>query len=195
MIINIFALSTYLHYITSPLKLSNAKGVSLNKSLPSVPHLHPRASPPNDRIICAVWYGMPVLRGTGCAKWCVTEEEWPHKTYPTYCSGSAFIIPNNVTHRLYHAYFHAPFLWVDDAYITGVLSQEAGVGHRPIHSLYELNHYLIEKNLVKGNRIFCHHPGQASARAKWWRIIASKEGQPWNFTDTQQVITTQSQIQ
>ncbi|KAK4326218.1 hypothetical protein Pmani_003252 [Petrolisthes manimaculis] len=171
MIINIFALSSYLQYITTPM-------------MSSVSHQHSVTPLPNNRIMCAVWYGMPVLRGTGCAKWCVTEEEWPHKTFPTYCSGSAFVFPNNVTRRLYHAYFHAPFLWVDDAYITGVLSREAGIGHHPIHSLYELNHQLIEQNLVKGNRIFCHHPGSANVRAKWWSFIASKEGQPWNFTNS-----------
>ncbi|XP_047490635.1 beta-1,3-galactosyltransferase 1-like [Penaeus chinensis] len=131
---------------------------------------------PPKMIMCAVWWGMPVLRGTGCAKWCVTEEEWPEKSYPTYCSGSAFVIPTHLAPKLYHAYFHAPFLWVDDAYISGVLPKQAGIKHRPIHSLYELNHFLMAKNVIHGNRLFCHHPGKAFSRATWWPLIAAKEG-------------------
>ncbi|XP_066949158.1 beta-1,3-galactosyltransferase 5-like [Macrobrachium rosenbergii] len=154
MIINIFALVDYLKAYTEAEAKQN-----------SVP----------DKIVCAVWWGMPVLRGKGCAKWCVTEEEWKENTYPAYCSGSAFVIPTHRAPDLYHAYYHAPFLWVDDAYISGVLAKQAGVQHKPVHSLYELNHFLIEKNMVQGNRIFCHHPGVASMREKWWPKIVSKE--------------------
>lgn len=154
MIINVFGLVAYLAAYTKQEAASNR-----------VP----------EKIMCAVWWGMPVLRGTGCAKWCVTEEEWKEKTYPPYCSGSAFVVPTRVAPDLYHAYYHAPFLWVDDAYISGVLAKEAGVRHKPLHSLYELNHFLIERNLIRGNRIFCHHPGKAALRSKWWPKIAEKE--------------------
>ena len=73
--------------------------------------------------MCAVWRGMPALRGKGpeCAKWCVSKEEWPDDDFPTYCSGSAFVIPVRVVPSLYQAFFTARFLWVDDAYISGVL--------------------------------------------------------------------------
>ncbi|KAK7072114.1 hypothetical protein SK128_014352 [Halocaridina rubra] len=155
MIINVFGLTAYLDFYS--------KQEAISKQEPN-------------KIMCAVWWGMPVLRGKGCAKWCVTDEEWPEKTYPAYCSGSAFVIPTREAPKLYHAYFHARFLWVDDAYISGVLAKEAGVKHKPLHSLYELNHFLIEKNLVRGNRLFCHHPGNAAARSKWWPKIVAKEG-------------------
>ncbi|XP_064091838.1 beta-1,3-galactosyltransferase 5-like [Macrobrachium nipponense] len=154
MIINVFALVDYLKAYTEEEAKKN-----------SVP----------DKIMCAVWWGMPVLRGKGCAKWCVSMDEWREGTYPPYCSGSAFVIPTHRAPDLYHAYYHAPFLWVDDAYISGVLAKQAGVQHKPLHSLYELNHFLIEKNLVHGNRIFCHHPGAASMREKWWPKIVLKE--------------------
>ncbi|XP_042873870.1 beta-1,3-galactosyltransferase 5-like [Penaeus japonicus] len=156
MIINVFGLVDYLSLYTKWLT-SHGEG-------------------PPSKIMCAVWWGMPVLRGTGCAKWCVTEEEWPEKSYPTYCSGSAFVIPTRVAPKLYHSYFHAPFLWVDDAYISGVLPRQAGIKHQPIHSLYELNHFLMAKNVIHGNRIFCHHPGKSLPRAAWWPLIAAKEG-------------------
>ncbi|XP_071538846.1 beta-1,3-galactosyltransferase 4-like [Panulirus ornatus] len=157
MVINVFGLVSYLGHYSRWTALAG-------KGLPS-------------KILCAVWWGMPVLRGEGCAKWCVSMDEWAEATYPTYCSGSAFVIPTHLAPRLYQAYFDAPFLWVDDAYISGVLAKEAGIKHQHIHALYELNHHLIEENLVRGNRLFCHHPGSAAPRATWWPLIAAKEGQ------------------
>ncbi|CAL4068846.1 unnamed protein product [Meganyctiphanes norvegica] len=155
MVINTFALQEYLAYHTK----GELKG---GNSFP-------------DKIICAVWWGMTVLRGTGCAKWCVSEEEWPENSFPTYCSGSAFVIPTHLVPRLYDAYFTAPFLWVDDAYISGVLPREAGIKHRPVHSLYEMNYHLIQRNMIHGNRLFCHHPGRAASRGQWWSLILAKE--------------------
>ena len=177
MIINTISLSSYLHYIEKyynnqelnrPKEKIIMKQTSKNKSIPME----------LNKIICYVWYGMPVLRGspsTGCAKWCVSEEDWPEKEYPTYCSGSAFLIPTHIAPRLYESYFKSRFLWVDDAYISGVLAKTAGVTHRPIHSLYELNHFLIDKNLIKGNKIFCHYPGSVKDRSRWWPLISKKE--------------------
>ena len=52
------------------------------------------------------------------------------------------------------------------------------MGHESIQSLYELNHELTERNLVQGNRLFCHHPGLAETRARWWPLLAAKEGHP-----------------
>ena len=177
MIINTLALSPYLHKLEKHFSKE-----LLNKGFKNVINREEKINNSQnllgfDKILCAVWYGMPVLRGEpkDCAKWCVSHEQWPYNQYPIYCSGSAFLIPTHLAPRLYTSYFKSRFLWVDDAYISGVLAKTAGVTHRPIHSLYELNHFLIEKNLIRGNRLFCHHPGKAAERKKWWPLIAEKE--------------------
>ncbi|KAK8753511.1 hypothetical protein OTU49_000015 [Cherax quadricarinatus] len=154
-VINVFSLVAFLKYYA-------AWETSANGAPPS-------------KLLCAVWWGMPVLRGTGCAKWCVSMDEFPNSTFPTYCSGCAFVIPTYLAPRLYNAFFRVRFLWVDDAFISGVMAKAAGISHQPLHSLYELNHHLIEKNMIYGNRLFCHHPGAAGARAKWWPRIVLKE--------------------
>nr|XP_053655630.1 LOW QUALITY PROTEIN: beta-1,3-galactosyltransferase 2-like [Cherax quadricarinatus] len=154
-VINVFSLVAFLKYYA-------AWETSANGAPPS-------------KLLCAVWWGMPVLRGTGCSKWCVSMDEFPNSTFPTYCSGCAFVIPTYLAPRLYNAFFRVRFLWVDDAFISGVMAKAAGISHQPLHSLYELNHHLIEKNMIYGNRLFCHHPGAAGARAKWWPRIVLKE--------------------
>lgn len=65
---------------------------------------------------------MPIIRQPS-SKWFVSE--WFYKgrdTYPhTYCSGFVVFISTDLIPALYQAVFTAPFFWVDDFYLFGLL--------------------------------------------------------------------------
>ena len=88
-------------------------------------------------ILCAVWYGMTVLR---VGKWSVSMEQYNDTSFPTYCSGCAFTFSMDVARAIHRISYYVPFLWVDDAYITGILPRRIGnVTYRSLGSTYELN--------------------------------------------------------
>lgn len=68
-------------------------------------------------------YG-PALRS---GRWNVSYEQYPAKDYPLYCSGGAWFLQTQYLPRLLNASKVVPFLWVDDAYLTGLLAAEAGI--------------------------------------------------------------------
>lgn len=89
------------------------------------------------RIHCLAWKRTPVVRNRK-SKWFVTRQEYPARTYPTYCGGLGFILPVRTLPMLFNASRQATFLWIDDVYSTGILAKVAGVGHVQLRQYYDL---------------------------------------------------------
>lgn len=126
-------------------------------------------------IQCLVWEGMTVLRDKK-SKWYVDQREYGNRTYPPYCSGNAFLMTWSTAHALLHASTTTPFLWVDDAYLTGVLAKAAKVNFVKRNSLYELNGNKFVESLIKGEKVFLHHPQHDPATTReMWNVLLNKE--------------------
>lgn len=65
---------------------------------------------------------MPIIRKSS-SKWYVSDRFYKARdTYPhTYCSGFVVFISTDLIPALYQAVFTAPFFWVDDFYLFGLL--------------------------------------------------------------------------
>jgi Galactosyltransferase len=75
----------------------------------------------------------------------VTKEEWPEDSYPTYCSGSAFVLSTDVASSMFRISLEVPFFWVDDFYITGLLPLKLGnITHLQFASMYVPDGDLLE---------------------------------------------------
>ncbi|XP_047476434.1 beta-1,3-galactosyltransferase 5-like [Penaeus chinensis] len=97
-------------------------------------------------------------------KWAVAREEFPSDEYPAFCSGHVWVLPTPLLPRLLEASKSAPFLWVDDVYVTGVLAQYAGIKHLGIGS--ESRH--IRPSDV--GLVMAWHSLEDD-RKKWWSIL------------------------
>ncbi|KAK3871753.1 hypothetical protein Pcinc_023130 [Petrolisthes cinctipes] len=91
--------------------------------------------------ICSHMYG-PVLRS---GRWKVRYEEYPQDKYPLYCSGGVWFLQTKLVPKLLEASKSVPFLWVDDAYITGVLAQKARLKQFPFQKYYGKPEPKLEK--------------------------------------------------
>ena len=75
----------------------------------------------------------------------VMREEWPDDSYPTYCTGGAFVMSTDVAVRMHRASYDVPFFWIDDLYITGLLPLKlANVTHRQFASGYVFDEDRLE---------------------------------------------------
>ena len=83
-------------------------------------------------IICPLWpeNTMPILRDPKtCMKWCVKRNEMRGRTrFPQYCAGIGFIVSAPLLPLLYNASKSTPFFWIDDVYVTGLLTKKLPAG-------------------------------------------------------------------
>lgn len=79
-------------------------------------------------IMCSLWQNnsMPILRDRKtCMKWCVRRRELPGlRFFPQYCAGIAFVLSRQIVTHLYAASRSTPFFWIDDVYVTGLLTKK-----------------------------------------------------------------------
>ncbi|KAK3871751.1 hypothetical protein Pcinc_023128 [Petrolisthes cinctipes] len=115
-----------------------------------------------EKFICSFMYG-PVLRSS---KWKVRYEEYPADEYPLYCSGGVWFLQTKLVPKLLEATKSVNFLWVDDAYITGLLPKKAGIKHLPFQAYYGGPKPKLER-LGKEVAWFV----KFVSRWDWWNII------------------------
>ncbi|XP_013170723.1 PREDICTED: beta-1,3-galactosyltransferase 5-like [Papilio xuthus] len=93
-------------------------------------------------------------------KWYVTQEEYSGNIYPPYLSGWYYIMSSNIASLITReAPYHYQF-WIDDIFVTGILSEFLGITLRHLPKDYWLEYYeLLEcclKDMVMKS-IQCEH--------------------------------------
>ncbi|KFD67201.1 hypothetical protein M514_07568 [Trichuris suis] len=116
---------------------------------------------------CFVWRGIGVERYKG-ARWYVSYEEFNRSVYPTYCSGSSYILFMQAVQPLIDSVERTPFLWIDDIYITGVLANAANVKHIDIGSIYKFQEE-SDKHFFDTTIVFWHLPSSLNRQYALWK--------------------------
>lgn len=78
----------------------------------------------DNQICCKTYVNTPVLRR---GKNEVTIKEYPDKFYPDFCQGMAYITTPIVYKKLHFAALESEFLWLDDVFVTGILTKKTGI--------------------------------------------------------------------
>ncbi|XP_063611798.1 beta-1,3-galactosyltransferase 5-like [Penaeus indicus] len=115
-----------------------------------------------EKFLCHSGTG-PVLRK---GKWSVDEAEYPASKYPTYCAGGMWILQTKQIPRLLEASKVAPFIWVDDVYVCGILRTYAG-----IKQLYLNDKYTFEFNITHLGKKFAWLYAGAQRQMGWQAIL------------------------
>ena len=80
-------------------------------------------------------------------KWKVEEKEFDNMRYWPFpfCPGYFIILTGDIIPELYEEAKHAPFLWLDDVYVSGLLASKVGnIQHRTLTNITEM----LDKTLV-----------------------------------------------
>ena len=103
-------------------------------------------------LLCHVFYKQPVMRHPK-SKWYVSPIEYKRNRFPTYCSGSAFVLTTDVAATMFKASFDTNFFWVDDLYVTGFLAKKINITHVHFGPVYVFRvfyqRFVIEKDWLK----------------------------------------------
>jgi len=67
-------------------------------------------------------------------KWKLSIEDYSFDNFPAYCSGIAYFATPDVVHDLYRSStLVRPFLWIDDLFITRILTTQFLIHHQPLN--------------------------------------------------------------
>ena len=129
-------------------------------------------------LLCLVWYRMKVIRDPK-SKWYIPKNEFPDDYFPTYCSGSAYVLSPDVVSDMYNASLNTPFFWVDDFYITGLLASKVGVKHEKFNSVYVLGPSVFLDKFTERNKwrtlVFGHVHNLNHAHTVWKNILEDRK--------------------
>ncbi|XP_071521741.1 beta-1,3-galactosyltransferase 2-like isoform X2 [Panulirus ornatus] len=110
--------------------------------------------------------GVSVMRK---GKWLVTKEEYPRRTYPSYCQGTIWLLATHLVPKLLEASKSVNLLWVDDVYITGMLARKAKIR---IKKVITLSAHKTFDNKTIGDTLAWYH-SKGSLRQKYWLDIVN----------------------
>ncbi|XP_032521436.2 beta-1,3-galactosyltransferase 5-like [Danaus plexippus] len=90
-------------------------------------------------------------------KWFVTYEEYPRSVYPQYLSGWYYIITPDAARIISQEATYHPYFWIDDIFVTGLLTESLGLKLKQLPLNYWLEYYellecclrdMIKKSIV-----------------------------------------------
>lgn len=106
-----------------------------------------RLARPKNSIICHKFTHMKVQRSPK-NKWFVSKDEYKGNYFSKYCSGSAFILTNDLPKKMYVSSLHMKFFWVDDFYITGLLIRASKGDYIKLNSAYIISSRFVETRFL-----------------------------------------------
>lgn len=74
-------------------------------------------------------------------KWFVTWEEYPRSIYPSYLSGWYYIMSPKIAAVITDEAIYHPFFWIDDIFVTGLLTEALGIQLKQLPQDYWLEYY------------------------------------------------------
>ena len=138
-------------------------------------------------IACRVLSKSSVIRS---GKWAVRSKEYNDRRYPPYCIGLAYIMTGPAALDMYTASRDVSVLWVDDAYITGMLPLSAGnIAHVEIKPTKFIMGQIILMNVLnKQGRImkywFAHASDHELFDITWKELLTAHNGHKSELTVT-----------
>lgn len=165
-------IAAYCTNITYILKTDDDILVNIYLLAKQLNDLHQHNFGRQDFIMCNVWTGMRAIRDRR-SKWFVPRREFPRDTYPSYCSGSAFVMSPDLAVRLLKKSLSIPFFWIDDVYVTGVLVKAIGLRHVRFNSAYVLDSGKVVDRFFKDTTrtlVFYHVRGYNTMYMLWQKL-------------------------
>lgn len=88
------------------------------------------------------------------SKWYVSREQYPKDKYPTYISGTAYVITGDIISALYNSTLYVPSLFIEDVYLNGLCREKIGAeaihlpGFDPARNRGKIDGRVFEKRIT-----------------------------------------------
>ena len=126
-------------------------------------------------ILCNVWTKMKVIRDEK-SKWYLSKDDFKPNYFGNYCSGSAFLLTNELARDMYNASKYIKFFWVDDYYVSGQLARAANAEYYRFNEFYSIRATSVEQKFKDSNTlIFGHTSKQKNIFYTIWNHIFQEQ--------------------
>jgi hypothetical protein len=127
-------------------------------------------------------YKKNAMRVNREGKWKIERSIFSAERFGAYCSGSAFLLTNDLPKLMYETSKYIKFFWIDDYYITGPLARAVNCTYIKLNTMYILNTKYVLKALSgysKESIMFAHLPknniGQAHDSLLIWNSLLREQ--------------------
>lgn len=135
-------------------------------------------------VMCYLWENTKVSRDKK-NKWYASKEEHPDDIYSPYCSGSVYILSADLIDVFHGLSYSTPFFWIDDVFVTGLLSQKLGVNFIKLNKHYVLDekgaHMRFSKD--KDHMLKFLHVDQIDDIYYMWGITSERMDEEFQFVE------------
>ncbi|XP_069492154.1 beta-1,3-galactosyltransferase 5 [Ambystoma mexicanum] len=105
------------------------------------------------------------------SKWYVSEEEYPEKLYPPFCSGTGYVLSVDLAHDIFTISGSIPFFKLEDVFV-GLCLHQLKIKPEPLHSEEIFFAYKIGFSICKFRKIVTCHEIRPSELLMYWTALA-----------------------
>lgn len=108
------------------------------------------------------------------SKWYMPPEVYPGERYPTFCSGTGYVLSGDLAKKIYRASLSISYLHLEDVYV-GICLAKLQLEPVPPPNEFLFNHFRVSYSSCKYSHLITSHGFHPSELLKYWHHLQSNK--------------------
>ncbi|XP_072354208.1 beta-1,3-galactosyltransferase 5-like [Scyliorhinus torazame] len=109
------------------------------------------------------------------SKWFISEQEYPQEKYPSFCSGTGYVLSADVANRVWNISGIIPYFKLEDVYI-GLCLAELKIAPVEIHSEEKFHNWKVTFSVCEFRKLITSHGVNPSELLSYWKALGEAAG-------------------
>ncbi|KFO72388.1 Beta-1,3-galactosyltransferase 2, partial [Cuculus canorus] len=135
--------------------------------------LRPLSPPPQNYFTgCLMQEKQPIRNAK--SKWYISEEEYPRKKYPPFCSGTGYVFSGDLASKIVNVSVTIKYIHLEDVYV-GLCLNALGIQIVPPSNRSLFNIYKVPFSPCRYSNIITSHRIQTNEHIFYWKTLEKKK--------------------
>lgn len=108
------------------------------------------------------------------SKWYMPPELYPSEIYPTFCSGTGYVLSGDVARKIYKVSLSIHYLHLEDVYV-GICLAKLRIEPTPPPNEFLFNHWRVSYSSCKYSHLITSHGFHPNELLKYWHHLQSNK--------------------
>lgn len=108
------------------------------------------------------------------SKWYMPPELYPSEIYPTFCSGTGYVLSGDLAGKIYKASLSIRYLHLEDVYV-GICLAKLRIEPTPPPNEFLFNHWRVSYSSCKYSHLITSHGFHPNELLKYWHHLQSNK--------------------